>query len=123
MPRGSGSPAGSRWKNLADKQVHPHGPARGRRHSHGLDPRAYDDPDQIEITRDTVTTGSDRGKATHHPSFGHGRHLCTGMRTAHIEAQVAFERLLKMTYKIALLIDGKVLTTNASKSAVRRGSR
>ena len=49
------------------------------------DPRAYAEPDRLDITRDGVP----------HLSFGFGMHLCLGFPLARIEGQVAFAALLK----------------------------
>jgi cytochrome P450 len=48
------------------------------------DPRAYPDPDRLDIQRDGVP----------HLTFGYGIHLCLGFALARVEGQVAFPKLL-----------------------------
>jgi len=49
------------------------------------DPRAYADPDVLDIDRDGVA----------HLAFGYGAHICLGFPLARTEGQVAFGALLK----------------------------
>jgi len=48
------------------------------------DPRAYAEPDRLDLTRDGVA----------HLTFGYGIHLCLGFALARVEGQVAFPRVL-----------------------------
>jgi cytochrome P450 family 107 subfamily K polypeptide 1 len=57
------------------------------------DPRAYDDPDRLDLTRD--------GPA--HLTFGFGQHMCLGFPLARLEGQIAFPALLTRWSKIALI--------------------
>jgi cytochrome P450 len=49
------------------------------------DPRAYDDPDRIDLDRDGVP----------HLTFGYGAHICLGFPLARLEGQIALPALLK----------------------------
>jgi cytochrome P450 len=49
------------------------------------DPRANENPDVFDITRENVT----------HVSFGYGIHLCLGLSLARLEARVAINKLLE----------------------------
>jgi cytochrome P450 len=49
------------------------------------DPRAYPDPDRLDIQRDGVP----------HLTFGYGIHLCLGFALARVEGKVAFPKLLQ----------------------------
>ncbi len=48
------------------------------------DPRAYDDPDRVDLRRDGIA----------HLAFGHGIHICLGFPLARTEGQVALPALL-----------------------------
>ena len=48
------------------------------------DPRVFDDPDTLDITR---------ANAKDHHTFAAGRHLCAGHAVARLEGQVAFRKL------------------------------
>lgn len=48
------------------------------------DPRAYDEPDRLDLSRDGVP----------HLAFGFGLHICLGFPLARTEGQVAFPQLL-----------------------------
>ena len=54
------------------------------------DPRAYADPDRLDIARDGVP----------HLGFGYGAHLCLGFPLARTEGQVAFPALLERFSRI-----------------------
>ena len=56
------------------------------------DPARFPEPDTLDITR----------KDNRHLAFGYAAHFCFGAPLARIEAQVAFEALLKRFPKIAL---------------------
>ncbi|HYF17196.1 MAG TPA: cytochrome P450 [Ramlibacter sp.] len=49
------------------------------------DPRAYTDPDRLDLHRDGVP----------HLTFGYGIHLCLGFALARVEGQVAFPKVLQ----------------------------
>jgi hypothetical protein len=49
------------------------------------DPRAYDDPDRLDLGRDGVP----------HLTFGYGAHICLGFPLARTEGQAAFPALLR----------------------------
>ncbi len=57
------------------------------------DPRAYKDPDLLQIGR----------KGPPHLTFGTGRHLCVGFPLARLEGQLSFPALLKRFPSMALL--------------------
>jgi cytochrome P450 len=48
------------------------------------DPRAYDDPDRLDLGRDGVP----------HLTFGFGMHICLGFPLARLEGQVALPRVV-----------------------------
>jgi cytochrome P450 len=48
------------------------------------DPRAYEDPDRVQLSRNGVP----------HLTFGFGAHLCLGFPLARLEGQVALPALL-----------------------------
>jgi cytochrome P450 len=48
------------------------------------DPRAYDDPDRVDLARDGVP----------HLTFGFGAHICLGFPLARLEGQVALPGVL-----------------------------
>jgi cytochrome P450 len=56
------------------------------------DPRAYSDPDRLDIERDGVA----------HLAFGFGLHICLGFPLARTEGQVAFPALLARYAQIEL---------------------
>jgi cytochrome P450 family 142 subfamily A polypeptide 1 len=49
------------------------------------DPRVFDDPDRLDVTR----------AHNHHVAFGFGTHFCLGSSLARIEIRVMFEELLR----------------------------
>ena len=58
------------------------------------DPNRYEDPDHLNIHRDT----------SGHMAFGHGIHYCLGAPLARLEAEVAFNRLLDAYDEIELTV-------------------
>jgi cytochrome P450 len=56
------------------------------------DPRAYDDPDRLDLTRDGVP----------HLTFGFGPHICLGFPLARLEGQIALPAVLARWRDIAL---------------------
>lgn len=54
------------------------------------DPRAYADPDRLDLQRDGVP----------HLTFGWGIHLCLGFALARVEGQVAFPKVLRAWRRI-----------------------
>ncbi|WP_432855180.1 cytochrome P450 [Amycolatopsis sp. CA-161197] len=56
------------------------------------DPEVFDRPDEFDVTR----------SAKGHLAFGHGMHGCLGGLLAEVQAEVAFEQLLRRTDAIAL---------------------
>ncbi|MEU3710949.1 cytochrome P450 family protein [Streptomyces catenulae] len=56
--------------------------------SANFDPRHYDDPDRLDLTRHPA------GQPENHVGFGHGMHYCLGATLARQEGEVAFNRLL-----------------------------
>ncbi|MFD0689598.1 cytochrome P450 family protein [Actinomadura fibrosa] len=63
------------------------------------DPRVFDGPDRLDLTRDG---GRDHES---HLSFGHGLHYCLGAALARQEGAVAFEALLRRFPDLALAVD------------------
>jgi cytochrome P450 len=49
------------------------------------DPRAYDEPDRVDLARHGVP----------HLTFGYGAHLCLGFPLARLEGQIALPAILK----------------------------
>lgn len=58
------------------------------------DERRFDDPDRLDIRRDTGG----------HLAFGHGIHYCLGAQLARLEAEIAFTGLLTRFPKIELAV-------------------
>lgn len=56
------------------------------------DPRAYEDPDRVDLDRDGVP----------HLSFGFGPHICLGFPLARLEGQIALPAVLKRWRRIEL---------------------
>lgn len=67
------------------------------------DPRVFDDPERLDLTRD----GGSRHES--HLGFGHGLHYCLGAALARQEAAVAFEALLHRFPDLALAVDPRDL--------------
>ncbi|MBO4274893.1 cytochrome P450 family protein [Microbispora triticiradicis] len=57
------------------------------------DPRAFDDPDRLDLTR---------APATGHLGFSHGPHFCLGASIARVQTQVALTALLRRFPRMAL---------------------
>ncbi|MFF9478644.1 cytochrome P450 [Streptomyces sp. NPDC014733] len=66
--------------------------------SANFDPRHYDDPDRLDLTRHPA------GQAENHVGFGHGMHYCLGATLARQEGEVAFGRLLAHYPDLALAV-------------------
>jgi cytochrome P450 len=60
------------------------------------DPRAFTDPDRLDITRPRRGPG--------HLSFGHGPHFCLGAALARVETEVALSGLLRRFPDLALAV-------------------
>jgi len=73
------------------------------------DQRRYDDPDRLDLRRDTAG----------HLAFGHGVHYCLGAPLARLEAEVAFGALLDRYQHIELAVPPENLRWRLS--AVLRG--
>jgi cytochrome P450 len=58
------------------------------------DPKVFEDPDRLDITR----TGN------RHFSFGHGAHFCPGSPLSRLEAEIAFNTLLRRLPDIKLAV-------------------
>lgn len=56
------------------------------------DPRAYDDPDRLDLTRNGVP----------HLTFGYGAHICLGFPLARLEGQIALPAVLARWRRLAL---------------------
>ncbi|GII34317.1 cytochrome P450 family protein [Planotetraspora mira] len=67
------------------------------------DPREFDAPDRLDITREP----DERRES--HVGFGHGLHYCLGAALARQEGEVAFQALLRHFPDLALAIDPKDL--------------
>lgn len=65
------------------------------------DPRAYDDPGTLDITRPQGQPG--------HLGFAHGPHFCLGAAIARVETQVALTMLLERHPRLALAADAEEL--------------
>jgi len=58
------------------------------------DPGRFDDPDELDITRNAV----------HHVSFGHGVHKCLGKQLARTEMRIGFRRLFERFPDLTLAV-------------------
>jgi cytochrome P450 len=56
------------------------------------DPQRFDDPDTLDVTR----------RANRHVAFAHGIHFCLGAPLARLEAQLAFETILRRIPRLRL---------------------
>ena len=59
------------------------------------DPRAYEDPDRVDLDRDGVP----------HLTFGFGPHICLGFPLARLEGQIALPAVLRRWRRIELATD------------------
>ncbi|KAA9378461.1 cytochrome P450 [Microbispora cellulosiformans] len=66
--------------------------------SANYDPRRFDDPERLDVTRE-----SDGHKEVH-VGFGHGLHYCLGAALARQEGEVAFGALLRRHPRLALAV-------------------
>ncbi|WP_026360126.1 cytochrome P450 family protein [Amycolatopsis nigrescens] len=64
--------------------------------SANYDPRRFDDPDRLDVTR------SPEGRRETHVAFAHGAHYCLGAALAKQEGEVAFGALLRHFPDLAL---------------------
>ncbi|WP_449063393.1 cytochrome P450 family protein [Planomonospora algeriensis] len=62
------------------------------------DPRVFDDPDRLDITREPD------GRREDHVGFGHGLHYCLGAALARQEGEVALSALLRRFPGLALAV-------------------
>ncbi|WP_067467630.1 cytochrome P450 family protein [Actinomadura macra] len=67
------------------------------------DPRAFEDPERLDITREPARNEP-------HLGFGHGLHYCLGAALGRLEAEVAFGALLRRFPDLALAVDPEGLT-------------
>ena len=63
------------------------------------DPRVFEQPERLDITR------APEGRLETHLAFSHGPHYCLGAALARLEAEVAFEALLRRFPDLALAVD------------------
>ncbi|MFC4560829.1 cytochrome P450 [Nocardiopsis mangrovi] len=63
------------------------------------DPREFDDPERLDITREPA------GRRETHVGFSHGPHYCLGAALARQEGEVAFTALLRRYPGLALAVD------------------
>ncbi|WP_052229897.1 cytochrome P450 [Streptomyces sp. CT34] len=73
------------------------------------DPRHYNDPERLDLTRQSAGRGED------HVGFGHGMHYCLGASLARQEGEVAIGRLLRRYPNLSLAV-----APNQLKTQVRR---
>lgn len=70
-------------------------------HAANRDPRVFNDPERLDLTRSPYPP---------HVTFGHGTHFCLGAHLARIELQVAISTLLRYCPNLRLAqIDGQPL--------------
>ncbi|MFJ9416585.1 cytochrome P450 [Streptomyces sp. NPDC101227] len=67
--------------------------------SANFDPRHYDDPDRLDITRHPA------GHAENHVGFGHGMHYCLGASLARQEGEVALGKLFARYPDVSLAVE------------------
>ncbi|TJZ57467.1 cytochrome P450 [Streptomyces piniterrae] len=73
------------------------------------DPRHYDDPDRLDLTRQSGGLGED------HVGFGHGMHYCLGASLARQECEVAIGRLLRRFPDLSLAVAPDQLKTRVRR--------
>jgi cytochrome P450 len=64
------------------------------------DPRAYRDPDRLDLTRFAGDNA-----VPPHLSFSHGPHFCLGGPLARLEAEITFGRLARRTAQVTVLTE------------------
>jgi cytochrome P450 len=64
-------------------------------HSANRDPRAFTDPDELDVTRG----------ARHHVAFGFGPHQCLGQNLARMELQIVLDTLFRRVPTLRLAVD------------------
>lgn len=67
--------------------------------SANFDPRVYDDPERLDLTRQPA------GRGDGHLGFGHGAHYCLGAALARQEGEVALSALFERFPDLALAVD------------------
>ncbi|MBB6172853.1 hypothetical protein HNR23_002913 [Nocardiopsis mwathae] len=80
------------------------------------DPRRFDEPDRLDITRRPATRGEQ------HIAFGHGAHYCLGAALARQEGEVGFTRLLHRFPGLSLAVPEEELEW-APRPGMRRLAR
>ncbi|MDJ1132049.1 cytochrome P450 family protein [Streptomyces iconiensis] len=73
------------------------------------DPRHYDHPERLDLTRQSAGRGED------HVGFGHGTHYCLGASLARQEAEVAIGRLLRRHPDLSLAVAPDQLKTQVRR--------
>lgn len=81
--------------DLGDGSVREGQPVLTSTNAANRDPRVFDDPDRLDITR----------PVNHHLAFGHGAHHCVGASLARMELQVALGLLLEKLPRLRLAVD------------------
>ncbi len=71
--------------------------------SANLDPQEFSNPEQFDIQR----------SPNRHLTFGRGIHICLGLRLAHLETQIAWQRLFTRHPSVHLAIDRMSIAWNA----------
>jgi hypothetical protein len=67
------------------------------------DPRKFDEPERLDITR------APEGRLETHVAFSHGPHYCLGAALARLEGEVAFEALLRRYPRLEMAADPRDL--------------